>query len=54
MRAAPDAELPSRAMAGAYAWNISHRDFLLHEPPLFRTGDPKELADEWAALPSGS
>ncbi|MEV1316102.1 alanine racemase [Micromonospora arborensis] len=42
------------AMAGAYAWNISHRDFLLHEPPLFRTGDPVELADEWAALPSGS
>ncbi|MEU8132512.1 alanine racemase [Streptodolium elevatio] len=23
------------AMAGAYAWNISHRDFLMHEPPTF-------------------
>jgi len=21
------------ALAGAYAWNISHRDFLMHEPP---------------------
>jgi diaminopimelate decarboxylase len=21
------------ALAGAYAWNISHRDFLLHPPP---------------------
>lgn len=20
-------------LAGAYAWNISHRDFLMHEPP---------------------
>ncbi|MEV7984440.1 alanine racemase [Micromonospora sp. NPDC085948] len=39
------------AMAGAYAWNISHRDFLLHEPPLFRTGDPQKLAAEWAARP---
>ncbi|MFG1838938.1 alanine racemase [Micromonospora sp. NPDC049175] len=37
------------AMAGAYAWNISHRDFLLHEPPLFRTGDPLRVAAEWAA-----
>nr|WP_230416545.1 hypothetical protein [Micromonospora tarapacensis] len=35
------------AMAGAYAWNISHRDFLLHEPPDFRTGDPLALADRW-------
>ncbi|MET8198538.1 alanine racemase [Micromonospora taraxaci] len=42
------------AMAGAYAWNISHRDFLLHEPPLFRTGDPQEVAAEWAARPRGS
>jgi len=25
-------------MAGAYAWNISHRDFLMHDPPAFRTG----------------
>lgn len=25
-------------MAGAYAWNISHRDFLMHDPPEFRTG----------------
>ncbi|MFJ6164256.1 alanine racemase [Micromonospora orduensis] len=39
------------AMAGAYAWNISHRDFLLHEPPLFRTGDPDEVAGAWAAGP---
>ncbi|UGQ15642.1 type III PLP-dependent enzyme [Yinghuangia sp. ASG 101] len=23
------------AMAGAYAWNISHRDFLMHPPPTF-------------------
>ncbi|WP_406074628.1 alanine racemase [Micromonospora sp. NBC_01638] len=36
------------AMAGAYAWNISHRDFLLHDPPLFCTGDPDEVAAEWA------
>ncbi|MGW0215576.1 alanine racemase [Micromonospora chokoriensis] len=42
------------AMAGAYAWNISHRDFLLHEPPLFRTGDPREVAAEWVARPHGS
>ncbi|MEU7943588.1 alanine racemase [Micromonospora taraxaci] len=42
------------AMAGAYAWNISHRDFLLHEPPLFRNGDPQEVAAEWAARPRGS
>ncbi|MBQ0982419.1 alanine racemase [Micromonospora sp. M61] len=40
------------AMAGAYAWNISHRDFLLHEPPLFMNGDPQEVAAEWAARPS--
>ncbi|RKN21146.1 type III PLP-dependent enzyme [Micromonospora musae] len=38
-------------MAGAYAWNISHRDFLLHEPPEFRTGDPRELAAEWSTRP---
>ena len=25
------------AMAGAYAWNISHHDFLMHDPPVFRT-----------------
>ena len=24
------------AMAGAYAWNISHRDFLMHDQPRFR------------------
>ena len=42
------------AMAGAYAWNISHRDFLLHEPPLFRTGDLHEVAAEWAARPPGT
>lgn len=42
------------AMAGAYAWNISHRDFLLHEPPLFRTGDPQVVAAEWAARPVGT
>ncbi|MCZ7377101.1 alanine racemase [Micromonospora sp. WMMC250] len=41
------------AMAGAYAWNISHRDFLLHEPPLFRTGDPQQVAAEWVARPRG-
>ncbi|MFY1668445.1 type III PLP-dependent enzyme [Plantactinospora sp. WMMB334] len=28
-------------MAGAYAWNISHRDFLMHDPPTFRTGLPE-------------
>ncbi|MEE6257228.1 type III PLP-dependent enzyme [Plantactinospora sonchi] len=28
-------------MAGAYAWNISHRDFLLHDPPLFRYDRPE-------------
>ncbi|WFE36120.1 alanine racemase [Micromonospora sp. WMMD975] len=39
------------AMAGAYAWNISHRDFLLHEPPEFRVGDPDRIAAEWAARP---
>jgi diaminopimelate decarboxylase len=31
------------AMAGAYAWNISHRDFLMHDPPTFVTGDPQKL-----------
>ncbi|MET7948371.1 alanine racemase [Micromonospora sp. NPDC005324] len=36
------------AMAGAYAWNISHRDFLLHEPPLFRNGNPSGIAADWA------
>ncbi|GAA3753689.1 type III PLP-dependent enzyme [Plantactinospora mayteni] len=29
-------------MAGAYAWNISHRDFLMHDPPEFRTGVPED------------
>lgn len=38
-------------LAGAYAWNISHRDFLLHEPPEFRTGDPHRFAAEWVARP---
>ncbi|MEU5789568.1 alanine racemase [Micromonospora purpureochromogenes] len=38
-------------MAGAYAWNISHRDFLLHDPPEFRTGDPHRVAAEWVARP---
>ena len=42
------------AMAGAYSWNISHRDFLLHEPPEFRIGDPHLIAAEWAARPMGS
>ncbi|GIG86026.1 type III PLP-dependent enzyme [Plantactinospora endophytica] len=28
-------------LAGAYAWNISHRDFLMHDPPEFRTGVPE-------------
>ncbi|MEO3744426.1 type III PLP-dependent enzyme [Plantactinospora sp. B5E13] len=27
-------------MAGAYAWNISHRDFLMHDPPEFRYDRP--------------
>ncbi|MFC3502478.1 alanine racemase [Micromonospora krabiensis] len=36
------------AMAGAYAWNISHRDFLLHEPPEFRVGSPGDVALGWA------
>lgn len=39
------------AMAGAYAWNISHRDFLLHDPPAFRVGDPLAVAAEWARRP---
>ncbi|MEV1328463.1 alanine racemase [Micromonospora costi] len=39
-------------LAGAYAWNISHRDFLLHEPPAFRVGDPHEVAGAWAARSS--
>ncbi len=26
------------AMAGAYAWNISHREFLMHDPPSFVVG----------------
>ncbi|ASW58073.1 alanine racemase [Plantactinospora sp. KBS50] len=38
-------------MAGAYAWNISHRDFLLHDPPEFRIGDPRRIAAQWAARP---
>lgn len=41
------------ALAGAYAWNISHRDFLLHDPPEFRTGDPHRIAAELAARPFG-
>ncbi|HEX8626636.1 MAG TPA: alanine racemase [Catenuloplanes sp.] len=28
------------AMAGAYAWNISHRDFLMHDPPDIAIGTP--------------
>ncbi|GAB2930997.1 type III PLP-dependent enzyme [Micromonospora polyrhachis] len=32
------------AMAGAYAWNISHHDFLMHDPPEFLTGDPRMVA----------
>ncbi|MGC5051413.1 alanine racemase [Micromonospora sp. DT48] len=35
------------AMAGAYAWNISHRDFLMHDPPEFRVGDPLAVAHDW-------
>ncbi len=31
------------AMAGAYAWNISHHDFLMHDPPTFRVGTLREL-----------
>ncbi|HEY0698989.1 MAG TPA: type III PLP-dependent enzyme, partial [Micromonospora sp.] len=30
------------AMAGGYAWNISHHGFLMHDPPEFHTGDPVE------------
>ncbi|HSA51643.1 MAG TPA: type III PLP-dependent enzyme [Yinghuangia sp.] len=30
------------AMAGAYAWNISHRDFLMHPPPTFHYLPPRE------------
>lgn len=36
-------------MAGAYAWNISHRDFLMHAPPDLLVGDPRELAAGLAA-----
>ncbi len=39
------------AMAGAYAWNISHRDFLLHDPPHFTTGDPLDVARNWDRRP---
>ncbi|MBQ1051152.1 alanine racemase [Micromonospora sp. C51] len=35
-------------MSGAYAWNISHRDFLMHDPPDFTTGDPLAVARGWA------
>ncbi|MDH6464629.1 diaminopimelate decarboxylase [Micromonospora sp. A200] len=28
------------AMAGAYAWNISHQNFLMHQPPVVRYLDP--------------
>ncbi|WP_181764909.1 type III PLP-dependent enzyme [Streptomyces albidus (ex Kaewkla and Franco 2022)] len=30
------------ALAGAYAWNISHHDFLMHPPPGFRFLHPRE------------
>ncbi|OEV31299.1 diaminopimelate decarboxylase [Streptomyces nanshensis] len=30
------------ALAGAYAWNISHHDFLMHPPPGFRFLHPPE------------
>ncbi|ROT32316.1 type III PLP-dependent enzyme [Micromonospora sp. HM5-17] len=33
-------------MAGAYAWNISHRDFLLHDPPEFRYDNPVSGSDD--------
>lgn len=36
------------AMAGAYAWNISHHDFLMHPPPAMRylnTPDPQRGPD---------
>ncbi len=33
-------------MAGAYAWNISHHGFLMHEPPVFRIGDPQQVVQE--------
>ena len=33
-------------MAGAYAWNISHRDFLMHDPPEFVVGDLDKVIRE--------
>lgn len=37
------------ALSGAYAWNISHHDFLMHPPPGFHyVGGP-----EAAAVPAG-
>ncbi|WBB90271.1 alanine racemase [Verrucosispora sp. WMMC514] len=40
------------SMAGAYAWNISHRDFLMHDPPHFTTGDPLDVARNWGRRPA--
>jgi diaminopimelate decarboxylase len=34
------------AMAGAYAWNISHHDFLMHPPPAFHYLDHPDQCDE--------
>ncbi|WP_051110452.1 alanine racemase [Longispora albida] len=44
-------DLVAFAMAGAYAWNISHRDFLMHEPPAVLTGSVTDLYGEpaWEA-----
>lgn len=41
------------AMAGAYAWNISHRDFLMHDPPAFVHGRPGEVARRLGATAAG-
>lgn len=41
------------AMAGAYAWNISHHQFLMHPHPTFHHVDEVETADETAASVAG-
>ncbi|PAU46938.1 decarboxylase [Streptomyces albireticuli] len=35
-------DLVALSMAGAYAWNISHHDFLMHPKPTFHYLDPDE------------
>lgn len=39
-------DLVAFAMAGAYAWNISHHDFLMHDPPRFTVGTLRDLTGE--------